>query len=529
MASPAINESLLDRRIVLGVSGSIAAYKSALIVRLLRKAGAEVQVLMTKDARRFIAPLTLGTLSGREVLTDLFPDDATGQAAEDAWAKHVTLGLWADLFVVAPATAQTIAKLAYGFSDSMLTSTALSAECPLLVCPAMDRDMYHHPATQSNLERLRALGYAVMPAEHGELASGLVGQGRLPEPESIVDQAIQLLAAVDAADDEMDDSFDGFTFESEAQGDTAPDYTDMEAYETHSTPGRSIPDVEDPAPSPPLHDVSSGGGSPPERSPTFPLDGPSRPSPEMPSDEPSEQPLAFERTTGGSASDEPLAGLNVLVTAGPTQEPIDPVRVITNRSTGTMGYALARAAADRGATVTLVSGPTCLDTPPNVERIDVTTTKEMHTIVQQHADVDLILMAAAVSDYTPARTAPSKIKKDGSDELSIRLRRTSDILKTLGERKRPYQQLVGFALETEDELANARRKLHTKNLDWIVLNNPLEEGAGFGTTTNRVTLIHRDGYKEEFPVLPKLDVANRLLDRVIAARIETSPPSEVSS
>lgn len=529
MASPEINESLLDRRIVLGVSGSIAAYKSALIVRLLRKAGAEVQVLMTKDATRFISPLTLGTLSGREVLTDLFPEDATGQAAEEAWTKHVTLGLWADLFVVAPATAQTIAKLAYGFSDSMLTSTALSAECPLLVCPAMDRDMYHHPATQSNLERLRALGYAVMPAEHGELASGLVGQGRLPEPESIVEQVVQLLDAVDAADDEMDDSFDGFDFEPEAQGDTAPDYPDMEAYETPSVPDSGIPDVEEPEPSPPLHNISSETNAPEDTSPIFPLDGPSTPSSEMPSDERSHRPPTSEHSPHGAASDEPLAGLNVLVTAGPTQEPIDPVRVITNRSTGTMGYALARAAAERGASVTLVSGPTCLETPPDVERIDVTTTKEMGTVVQQHGDADLILMAAAVSDYTPARTATSKIKKEGSDELSVRLRRTSDILKTLGERKRPYQQLVGFALETDDGIANARRKLHTKNLDWIVLNNPLEEGAGFGTTTNRVTLIHRDGYKEEFPILSKQEVASRLLDRVIAARIGAGSPSEMTS
>lgn len=528
MASPEINESLLDRRIVLGVSGSIAAYKSALIVRLLRKAGAEVQVLMTEDATRFISPLTLGTLSGREVLTDLFPEDTTGQAAEEAWTKHVTLGLWADLFVVAPATAQTIAKLAYGFSDSMLTSTALSAECPLLVCPAMDRDMYHHPATQSNLERLRALGYAVMPAERGELASGLVGQGRLPEPASIVEQVIQLLDAVEVADEQPDDSFDEFDFEPEAQGDSAPDHPDMQAYETPNMPDSGIPDVEDTEPSPPLHNVSSEANPPAGKSPIFPLDGPSTPPSEMASGDQTQHPPTAERASQ-TTSGEPLAGLNVLVTAGPTQEPIDPVRVITNRSTGTMGYALAHAAAERGAVVTLVSGPTCLDTPSGVERIDVTTTKEMGTVVQQHADADLILMAAAVSDYTPARTAPSKIKKEGSAELSIRLRRTSDILKTLGEHKRPYQQLVGFALETDDELKNARHKLHAKNLDWIVLNNPLEEGAGFGTTTNRVTLLHRDGYKEAFPVLPKSLVADRLLDRVIAARIETSPSSEISS
>lgn len=529
MASPEINESLLDRRIVLGVSGSIAAYKSALIVRLLRKAGAEVQVLMTKDARRFISPLTLGTLSGREVLTDLFPNDATGQAAEEAWAKHVTLGLWADLFVVAPATAQTIAKLAYGFSDSMLTATALSAECPLLVCPAMDRDMYHHPATQSNLERLRALGYAVMPAEHGELASGLVGQGRLPEPDAIVEQVIQLLDALDAADEEMDDSFGEFTFDPDAQGDAAPEYPDMEAYKAPSVPEEdTTPDVEDTeSPAPPQR-MASNDGSSQATSPIFPLDGPSGPSFEAPSDEQMGRSPTSE-VAHGTASNEPLSGLNVLVTAGPTQEPIDPVRVITNRSTGTMGYALARAAAERGATVTLVSGPTCLDTPSGVERIDVTTTKEMGTVVQEHEDADLILMAAAVSDYTPARTAPSKIKKDGADELSIRLRRTSDILKTLGERKKPYQQLVGFALETDDELANARRKLRTKNLDWIVLNNPLEDGAGFGTTTNRVTLIHRDGYKEEFPILSKQEVASRLLDRVIAARVDAGHPSELPS
>jgi phosphopantothenoylcysteine decarboxylase/phosphopantothenate--cysteine ligase len=524
MASPKISESLLDRRIVLGVSGSIAAYKSALIVRLLRKAGAEVQVLMTKDATRFIPPLTLGTLSGREVLTDLFPEDATGQAAEEAWTKHVTLGLWADLFVVAPATAQTIAKLAYGFSDSMLTATALSAECPLLVCPAMDRDMYHHPATQSNLERLRALGYAVMPAEHGELASGLVGQGRLPEPESIVNQVTQLLNAVDAADDEPKDAFEGFDFDSDAQGDTAPDYPDLEAYEVPIMQDEGISEGNEPDDFEPSPSLGSRSSSSPDSSPIFPLKGP-----KSASDTESEDFPAARGPSADATSQRPLDGLAVLVTAGPTQEPIDPVRVITNRSTGTMGYALAQAAAERGASVMLVSGPTCLDTPPGVERIDVTTTKEMSAAVGQHADADLILMAAAVSDYTPARMAPSKIKKEGSDELAIRLRRTTDILETLGERKRPYQQLVGFALETDDGLTNARRKLSAKNLDWIVLNNPLEEGAGFGTTTNRVTLIHRDGYKEEFPILSKREVANRLLDRVLAARAGAVGPSEISS
>jgi len=222
----------------------------------------------------------------------------------------------------------------------------------------------------------------------------------------------------------------------------------------------------------------------------------------------------------------PFEGMRVLVTAGPTQEPIDPVRVVTNRSTGTMGYALARAAAERGASVILVSGPTCLDAPPGVERIDVMTTKEMNTAVQQHADADLILMAAAVADYTPARTATSKIKKEDSEEVTLRFRRTTDILKTLGENKRPYQQLIGFALETDDGLANARRKLKAKNLDWIALNNPTEKGAGFGTTTNRITLLHRDGYKEDLPLLSKSEVADVILDRVAAVGIGIGSSSD---
>lgn len=473
MAPPEVHESLLDRRILLGVTGSIAAYKAALLTRLFRKAGAEVQVLMTNDATRFVSPLTLGTLSGREVLIDLFPDDETGheQQAEEAWTQHVTLGLWADVFVVAPATAQTIAKLAYGFSDSMLTATALSAECPLLVCPAMDRDMYRHAATQSNIERLHALGYTVMPAAHGELASGLVGQGRLPEPESIAERVVLML---------NDDD-----------------------------------DAGSAGPPPPDLDTPSARAAAPDEDDTLSR-APEAPSSGAPSDQGS----------GAASRHHLFTGMRVLVTAGPTQEPIDPVRVITNRSTGTMGYALAQVAAERGATVTLVSGPTCLETPPDVERIDVMTTKEMNTAVQQHADADLILMAAAVSDYTPARTALSKIKKDDSDELVLRFRRTTDILKALGRHKRPYQQLVGFALETDDGLANARRKLEAKNLDWIALNNPLEEGAGFGTTTNRITLLHRDGYKETLPLLRKSDLAEAILDRVAAVGVGTGNSSD---
>ena len=415
---------LSGRHLLLGVTGSIAAYKAAALVRRLTDAGAEVQVLMTPSAERFVSRLTLGTLSEGEVPTEIFPENEEG-----SWTKHVTLGEWADLFVVAPATAQTVAKLAHGFSDTMLTATALSARCPLLVCPTMDREMYRHPTTQDNLDRLREIGYEVMPAEHGELASGLVGPGRMPEPTAIRDRVAALLADRDAA---------------------------------------------------------SGAGDAPD---------------------------------AGALEDR-----SVLVTAGPTHEPLDPVRVFTNRSTGTMGYALARAAAARGGRVTLVSGPTALSPPDGVDVVSVQTAAEMNEAVQaRRADADLVLMAAAVADYAPAETAPTKRKKDDED-LVLHLRRTPDILKALGAHKRPGQVLVGFALETNDGLDNARRKLEDKNLDWIVLNNPTEEGAGFGPATNRVTILSREGTSEELPLMPKSEVAETLLDRVLASAPDEPPP-----
>jgi phosphopantothenoylcysteine decarboxylase/phosphopantothenate--cysteine ligase len=426
---------LSRRRILLGVTGSIAAYKSAPLVRLLKKSGAEVQVLMTEGAERFISQLTLGTLSEREVLTEIFPDGpATG---EGSWTKHVTLGLWADLLVVAPATAQTIAKLTHGFCDSMLTATALSARCPLMVCPAMDRDMYTHPATERNLNLLREDGHIVMPAAHGELASGLVGQGRMPEPEDIVAYVANVLEETPYAADRQ-----------------GHDDTDS------------------------AHAASANGAA----------------------DE--------------DAGAHDLNGLRVLVTAGPTEEPIDPVRMLTNPSTGTMGFEIARAAAERGANVTLVAGPTDLDTPDGVTRVDIRTTEEMNDAVQsRREETDLVVMAAAVADYRPANPSDSKRKKEDGD-LVLHLRRTPDILKTLGQNKREGQTLVGFALETDDGLANAKRKLETKNLDWIVLNNPKEDGAGFGTKTNRVTLIRRDGASEDLPLQSKREVARTLIDRV---------------
>ena len=405
--------SLVGKKVVLGVTGSIAAYKAAELARQLVKAGAEVQPVMTAAAARFIPPLTLATLAQRAVYTEIFPE-----AGADAWTKHVELGLWADGVVVAPATAQTLAKLAGGFCDSMLTAVVLSARCPVMVAPAMDHDMWGHPATQRNVARLRADGVEVVPPGHGELASGLVGDGRLPEPEDMVRHIDGWLAGR-AGDDRQRDA-------------------------------------------------------PPQS----------------------------------------LAGKHVLVTAGPTREALDPVRHLSNGSTGTMGFEIARAAARRGARVTLVAGPVALDTPPGVRRVDVVSADDMAEAALAHADADVVIAAAAVSDYAPAETSERKLKK-GDADLTLRLRRTPDVLAALGERKRDGQVLVGFALETHDGEAHARAKLEAKRLDWIALNSAAEPGAGFGPGTNRVTLLAADGRRAEIPQAPKADVAEALLDRVI--------------
>ncbi len=405
---------MASRRVILGVSGGIAAYKTPDLVRFFRKAGAEVQVLMTPDASRFVTPLTLGTLSEREVLSEIFPKNETG-----SWTKHVGLGLWADVFVIAPATAQTMSKLASGICDSMLTAVALAARCPILVCPSMDHDMYEHPATRENMHRLGGIGYEIMEAEQGELASGLVGPGRLPELSRIFDRTVDIIA----------------------------------------------------------ESAASRKGQ--------------------------------------------LAGKRVLVSAGPTREAIDPVRYVSNRSTGTMGYEIAAAAARRGADVILVSGPTALVCPEGVRRIDVVSTGEMHDAIRPLGDSDVIIMVAAVADFTPVRTSSSKIKKDRSG-MSLVLEPTIDILATLGEQKSPGQTLIGFALETEEGISNARAKLEAKNLDWIVLNNPNEEGAGFGPGTNRVTILGRDGTEEPLPLMEKREVAEAILERVTPGIAEGS-------
>ena len=399
---------LAGRKIVLGITGGIAAYKSLSVLRLLGKAGAEVQPVLTPDAERFVPRLTVGALAAREVLVDLWPGDASG-----SWTKHVELGVWADLIVVAPATAQTLAKLAHGFCDNLLAAVCLSARCPVMVFPAMDHDMWTHPATQANLALLRARGVVVVEPESGPLASGLIGTGRLPEPEAVVAAITGVLVAKE-------------------------------------------------------HPAS-------------------------------------------------LAGKRVLVTAGPTREHFDPVRFLSNPSTGTMGFAVAAEAARRGADVTLVAGPVALPTPDGVRRIDIVSADDLYAAALREAEAaDLVVMTAAVADYAPVERHAHKVKKEDGDQ-TLALRRTPDTLAELGRRKRSDQTLVGFAMETTDGEAHALGKLERKRLDFIVLNMLGEPGAGFGTTTNRVYVFGADGRRHDLPLADKAEVAARLLDVVAGA------------
>lgn len=388
------------KHILLGVTGSIAAYKAAALCRLLVKAGCEVQVVMTPLARQFITPLTMATLSRRPILVEFF-DPENG-----AWNSHVSLGQWADLLLIAPATANTLAKMAHGVADNLLLTSYLSAKCPVAAAPAMDLDMYAHAATQENLRTLQQRGVTVIEPASGELASGLEGKGRMAEPEVIVE-------AVEAMFDEKK---------------------------------------------------------------------------------------------------KRLAGSRFVVTAGATIEPIDPVRFISNHSTGKMGYAIAEELARRGARVTLVSGRTALPCPQGVERVGVLSAEDMYrAAVEAFKEADGAVMCAAVADYTPAQVAESKIKKS-DDDLQIPLRRTRDIAAALG-REKGNRLLVGFALETDHEEENARKKLDKKNFDFVVLNSLRDAGAGFRGDTNKVTLVDRQG-AEALPLMSKHDVAVRIVDKI---------------
>ncbi|MFI3291946.1 MAG: bifunctional phosphopantothenoylcysteine decarboxylase/phosphopantothenate--cysteine ligase CoaBC [Rikenellaceae bacterium] len=387
--------------ILLCITGSIAAYKAAPLCRLFKVAGHDVKVIMTPLAKQFITPLTMATLSKNPILVEFF-DPENG-----AWNSHVSLGEWADYMVIAPATANTMAKMAYGVADNLLLTTYLSARCEVVVAPAMDLDMYAHLATQQNIETLRSRGVHIVEPGSGELASGLIGKGRMSEPEEI---------------------------------------------------------------------------------------------------------FSFVEELSSSQKGESLAGKRFIVTAGATIEAIDPVRYITNHSTGKMGYAIAESLAQRGARVTLISGRTTLETPRGVDRVDVVSAEDMYIASIEHfASADGGVMCAAVADYTPAECSETKIKK-GDDDLHIELKRTKDIAATLGANK-GSKILVGFALETNDEQAHAESKLQRKGFDFVVLNSLRDKGAGFGGDTNKVSFVSGDGV-EELPLMSKREVAERIADKI---------------
>lgn len=399
---------LQGKKIVLGVTGGIAVYKAVDLVSRLRKAGCEVRVVMTEHAQQFVTPLTFKEISGNAVATSMW------NANQEFNVEHIALANWADAFLVAPATANILAKMACGIADDLLSTTLLAAQAPIVVCPAMNTGMYQNPATQENIAKLQERGVTVMPPAVGHLACGTSGRGRLPEPQQIVEFMSAFFAG--------------------REGD--------------------------------------------------------------------------------------LRGLRVLVTAAGTREPIDPVRYVGNRSSGKMGYAVAQMAAERGADVLLISGPSALAAPPNVRVVNVETTNEMlEACLAAYGDVDIVIKAAAVADYRPRDVADQKIKKKTDDALTVVMDKNPDILKTLGAKKE-QQVLVGFAAETQNLLANAREKVVKKNLDMIVANDVTAAGAGFNSDTNIVKFLFANGDVRELEQMPKVDVANKILDEAIRIRNE---------
>jgi phosphopantothenoylcysteine decarboxylase/phosphopantothenate--cysteine ligase len=399
-------EMLKGRKIILGVTGSIAAFKAAYLIRAFAKKGAEVQVVMTPAAREFITPLTLSTLSRRPAISEFF------SRRDGSWHSHVDLGLWADAMLIAPATASTLGKMAAGIADNMLITTYLSCKAPVFVAPAMDMDMYAHPATQQNLERLRSFGNHIIEPAEGELASSLTGKGRMEEPEQII-----------------------------------------HVLESFFTPRSNA-----------------------------------------------------------------LQKKKVLITAGPTYEKLDPVRFIGNYSSGKMGFALAEACARQGAEVELVAGPVALQTEhPRIRRIDVESADEMYAAATAiFPATDAAILCAAVADYRPETQATGKIGREGNERLTLSLVRNRDIAATLGAVKQPGQSLIGFALETDDGLAQAKAKMERKGLDMIVLNSLRDAGAGFRCDTNRVTLIDRRGEITRLPLKSKREVAEDIVTKLIS-------------
>lgn len=436
---------LSGKHIVLGITGSIAAYKSCLIIRALVKRGAEVQVVITPAGKEFITPITLSALSRHPVISDFFSQ------RDGTWHSHVDLGLWADAMLIAPCTASSLGKMAHGVADNMLVTTYLSMKAPVFIAPAMDLDMYQHPSTQANINTLKGYGNRFVEPTSGFLASGLEGKGRMQEPDLIVEEMERFFA------DPLKDTTQEDTQNQEEM--TQEDTLDQE-----KTTQKGAQDQE--------------------------------------------------KMTQEAAQKEkmlPLAGKHILITAGPTYERIDPVRFIGNFSSGKMGFSIAEECRRRGAEVTLVAGPTALQCDAAIRRVNVESAQEMYEACLPAFDTaDAAILSAAVADFTPEQKAESKIKRE-ADDLVLRLRPTHDIAKTLGQRKRPGQRLVCFALETNDEEANARGKLERKNADFVVLNSTRIPGTTFNADDNQIAVVTREGVRS-YPKKSKQEVASDIID-----------------
>lgn len=443
---PAAGPSPLSgKHIVLGITGSIAAYKSCLIIRALVKRGAEVQVVITPAGKEFITPITLSALSRHPVISDFFSQ------RDGTWHSHVDLGLWADAMLIAPCTASSLGKMAHGVADNMLVTTYLSMKAPVFIAPAMDLDMYQHPSTQANINTLKGYGNRFVEPTSGFLASGLEGKGRMQEPDLIVEELERFFA-----DSLKETTLEGAQDQEEM---TQKDTLDQEETTQKGAQGQ-------------------------------------------------------EKMTQEAAQKEkmlPLAGKHILITAGPTYERIDPVRFIGNFSSGKMGFSIAEECRRRGAEVTLVAGPTALQCDAAIRRVNVESAQEMYEACLPVFDTaDAAILSAAVADFTPEQKAESKIKRE-ADDLVLRLRPTHDIAKTLGQRKRPGQRLVCFALETNDEEANARGKLERKNADFVVLNSTRIPGTTFNADDNQIAVVTREGVRS-YPKKSKQEVASDIID-----------------
>lgn len=443
---PAAGPSPLSgKHIVLGITGSIAAYKSCLIIRALVKKGAEVQVVITPAGKEFITPITLSALSRHPVISDFFSQ------RDGTWHSHVDLGLWADAMLIAPCTASSLGKMAHGVADNMLVTTYLSMKAPVFIAPAMDLDMYHHPSTQANINTLKGYGNRFVEPTSGFLASGLEGKGRMQEPDLIVEELEHFFA------------------------DPLKDMTQEGAQGQEETTQKDTLDQEE---------TTQKGAQDQER---------------------------MTQETAQKEKMLPLAGKRILITAGPTYERIDPVRFIGNFSSGKMGFSIAEECRRRGAEVTLVAGPTALQCDAAIRRVNVESAQEMYEACLPAFDTaDAAILSAAVADFTPEQKAESKIKRE-ADDLVLRLRPTHDIAKTLGQRKRPGQRLVCFALETNDEEANARGKLERKNADFVVLNSTRIPGTTFNADDNQIAVVTREGVRS-YPKKSKQEVASDIID-----------------